>query len=111
MWSYWLTDDPAGDDLYGIGVLLAGPAAILLFVAGGLLPLCLALLLVWFVITMFIPDLDPMNELEKRLTTLMPLLIGVSVCLAYFLACQAAVHASRLVVRAWPADPDSSAAG
>lgn len=105
LWSYWLAHDPTGDDLFGIGTLLAGPAAILLFLGGGLLILGLALLLLWVLVAIFVPDLDPMNELKKGLTAFMPLLIGVSVCSAYFLACQGAVRASRLVVRVWTGNP------
>ena len=100
LYSYTLTDDPT-DDLFGIGVLLAGPASILLLVARGALLICLALLLLMVLLALVAPDLDPMNELRNGLSILMPLLIGVSVCLVYFLACQAAVRASRLVVRVW----------
>ena len=39
--------------------------------------------------------------MHENLPTMIPLLIGTGICLAYFLACQAAVRGSSLVVRAW----------
>jgi len=102
--------DPSGDRLDNAGTLLAWPAAILLFLAGAALVICLILLALTLLLTLVTSENDSGKALRDGLTNIVPLLVGGSVCLLYFGACQAAVHGSRLVVRAWARNASGEAA-
>jgi hypothetical protein len=101
--SYRLARNVSGDSLGTAGMVLAWPAALLLFLAGVALVICLVLLLLTLLLTLVTDENDSGSALKNGLANLVPLLVGGSVCLVYYGACQAAVHGSRLVVRAWTA--------
>jgi hypothetical protein len=106
--SYRLAHDSSRDRLGNAGLLIAWPAALLLFLAGVALVICLVLLLLTFLLTLVTQQDDSATTLNGGLVNIVPLLIGGSVCLVYYSACQAAVHGSRLVVRAWTGSTASS---
>ena len=102
--SYKLAAEGRDEQLFSAGALMAGPIALVLLVAVCGLILCGLLLLLILVLSL-VSGASATAFMHENLPVVVPLLIGTGICLAYFLACQAAVRGSRLVVRAWTSPP------
>jgi hypothetical protein len=98
--SYKLAAAGRNDELFKAGAFVAGPITLVLLVAVCGLILCGLLLLLVLVLSL-ISGASASDFMHANLPTMIPLLIGTGICLAYFLARQAAVRGSSLVVRAW----------
>jgi hypothetical protein len=103
--SYALASHHRGAEFFKAGAILAGPVTLLLILAASALVLCLLILLLVLVLSLVV-NAPARDFLRETFPLVVPLLVGTAICGAYFLACQAAVRGSNLVVRAWSATGD-----